>query len=1085
MLPSIRDRRSFRQPSPSTDSSRLAICGFLPMPPISASPVCTPTSTMHGEIIPTSTPNDFSEADVDHLLLRVLPTWTATPPTPPTKNIRRSVTCLIRDPPSSPLSPSASFPASAGGPIPNSAPRPSRPRALSDSSVTSRALTQGEVVAPVFRVASPESDPGSEPDDAWDREKEKDDVRKYHALMELLTTEVSYLADLRALFSIYLRNLPTLCRTASPFSRGSSSRNNSYTHLPKTSVLSDHGLHPLTTLQTKHKLTTRHLFTDREIDLLIRNAEEVLHLHENFVEELRTAMVPLGFPMEWPSSVPVDVFEEKERIRNIDAAVGAVTTKYATEASRFDAYQLFCTGHPEALQVAHRAQRNYPMEWEAYEQHCASLIANIAKEAAGSRPESLRSCSEGEEALPQPLPTSRSRKRTTSLTSIDGAVGKVRALASSKSEGSADGRRDKPSRPLAFLDYMIKPIQRICKYPLLLDQLRPGKTLRAMSHSAVRPHVNVVVESAAQAMRHVASAVDEARHRQDVAMQSSLIVSRIVLAHPSTATSHMSSIYPAFQMLTPSFLSSLGTCLLAGSLDVMHYQLSKTPSSGANINAKYLGAFLYLGGYLILVKVTKGKVYEPRHWFSIAAFDVVDLEEEDTSLPCTFGLSCKGHQFDLTAACQREKDAWLSSIHESRLHPPTWINEPTSSIQFDGKGELIPSTLDGPFEIINALPTIQSLPELAKDDAYPDLTEAVLATFRGEVGGHSQVVTQPPEIPSKPEPAIASRRSSTASVKAIFSPTSDSDTIIIRRSSPTARSQVDQGLQDVISEPLLAARSHASTRDALFQAPKILRTSFPRSNSALSLTGLTKNRLSRHESVRVPRRKSMIDDGTKASVRGAQKRRPKKLSIKSTSEVDSIFHAPSDFSPSPFSQCSSSTSNLTSPTLESPPVSQMPKSHRPSPVSNVRTLPVAPESPAPSVGSQGSNRADRYKTLTQGILKRWTQGPHHRRTRSAPYDQNVPETAVPSLVREQSPVLPDIEFGAALSVLVSPQQENVDLRPPSPPAAPPRRLHLLSSGVPITFRHSSLENTEPRIQNKRPSLFKRLKGIDIGLNPIS
>ncbi|KAJ6598899.1 hypothetical protein DFH09DRAFT_1129509 [Mycena vulgaris] len=995
MLPSIRDRR-LRQPTPSPDRSKLTICGFLPMPPISASPVCTPTTTMHtGEIIPATAPNEFSEVDVDHLLLRVLPTWIATPPTPPAKNIRRSVTCLVRHPPS-PLSPSASSP----GPVANSTPTRRRPRALSDSSVTRRAFSQGDSGAPLFRVASPESDPESESDGAWETEKAKDDVRKYHALMELLTTEVSYLADLRALFSIYLRNLPTLCRTASAFGRGSSSRTNSYTHLPKA-AFSDQGLHPLTTIQTKHKPTARHLFTDREVALLTRNAEEVLQLHENFVEELRTAMLPLGFPMEL-SGAAVDLVEEQERIRNVDAAVGAVSTKYATEASRFDAYQVFCTGHPEALQAVHRAQHHYPIEWEAYEQHCASLVANMAGEAV-SRSESLRSCSEGEEQQQQPLPTSKSRNRTTSLTSIDGAVGKVRSFAHSK-EGSTDGRRDKHSRRLAFLDYMIKPIQRICKYPLLLDQLRPGKTLRTMSHPVVRPHVNVVVESAAQAMRHVASAVDEARHRQDVAMQSSLIISRIALAHPSTATSHMSSvsIYPAFQILTPSFLSSLGTCLLAGSLDVMHYQ-SKAPSSGTNINAKYLGAFLYLGGYLILVKVTKGKVYEPRHWFSLADFDIVDLEEEDTSLPCTFSLNCRGHHFDLTAACQREKDAWLSSIHESRLHPPNWINEPTSSIQCGGKGELIPSTLDGPFEIINALPTIQSLPELAKDDLYPDLTEAVVAAFRGEVG-HAQVLK--PEVLSKPEP-VASRRSSTASVKAIFTPTSDSDTIVIRRSSPTARSQVDQGLQDVISEPVLAARSHASTRDELFQAPKILRTTFARSNSALSLTGLTKNRLSKHESVRVPRRKSFADDGmpTKPSLRGAQKRRPKKLSIKSASEVESIFQTPS----SPFSQCSSLTSNLTSPTLESPPVSQMPKSCRPSLVSNVRTSSPTPASPAPS---QASNRADHYKTLTQGILKRWTKGPHHRRTRSAPHDQNLPES--PSLVREQSPVLPDIEFGAAL-----------------------------------------------------------------------
>jgi hypothetical protein len=180
------------------------------------------------------------------------------------------------------------------------------------------------------------------------------------------------------------------------------------------------------------------------------------------------------------------------------------------------------------------------------------------------------------------------------------------------------------------MDYMIQPIQRICRYPLLLDQLRPGKALRALSPPAVRPHVNVVVESAAQAMRHVARAVDEARHRQDVAMQSSLIISRISLSNPSMAVSHMSSVYPAYQILTPSFLSSLGTCLLAGSLDVMHYQSRKPSSSGPNINAKYLGAFLYFGGYLILAKVSKGKVYEPKHWFSLADFEVLDLEEEDS-----------------------------------------------------------------------------------------------------------------------------------------------------------------------------------------------------------------------------------------------------------------------------------------------------------------------------------------------------------------------------------------------------------------------------------------------------------------------
>ncbi|KAJ7283949.1 hypothetical protein C8J57DRAFT_1053877, partial [Mycena rebaudengoi] len=846
MQSSILDRRSLSHNplSPSPDPRRLTICGFLPMPPISASPVCTPTTTMH---TPASEITSSQSSAPDELL-RALPTWIATPPTPPARgNVRRSVT-LVRQQASSALSASASSPMPVAHASCNSV--TARPRALSDTSVLTRAALLMDTcgsISPVFRLSSAESDLASEPDDAWDVEKAKDDIRKYHALMELLATEVSYLADLRVLVSIYLRNLSGLCRTSSTFVRNS--RNNSYTHLPKTSSLSNQGLHPLTTLHAKPKATTQ-LFTDSEVDVLTRNAEEVLHLHEHFVEELRAAMMPLGFLVEL-SDTSSDEAEEKERIRNIDAAVGEVSTKFATEASRFDAYQSFCAGHPEALQLVHRAQHQYPAEWDAYEQKCASLIANIVEDSPSSRAESLRSPASSSEGEEQPLIV-RSRKRTNSLASIDGAIRTLRSRPSSKERLSEVGK-DKNSRRLAFMDYMIQPIQRICRYPLLLDQLRPGKALRALSPPAVRPHVNVVVESAAQAMRHVARAVDEARHRQDVAMQSSLIISRISLSNPSMAVSHMSSVYPAYQILTPSFLSSLGTCLLAGSLDVMHYQSRKPSSSGPNINAKYLGAFLYFGGYLILAKVSKGKVYEPKHWFSLADFEVLDLEEEDTSLPCTFSLMCKGHQLDLTAACLMEKEAWLASIHEASLHPPGWINEPTPSIHFDGKGELIPSALGGPFEATNALPTIQSLPELARDDIYPDLTESALAAFRSDV---SQGQVLKAEIPSKSEP-VASRRSSTASVKAIFSPSSDSGTIVIRRSSPAARTQVDQGLQDVVSEPILAARSHAVTRDELFQAPKILRTSsFARSNSALSLTGLTKNRLSRHESVRVPRKKS-------------------------------------------------------------------------------------------------------------------------------------------------------------------------------------------------------------------------------------
>ncbi|KAF7301818.1 DH domain-containing protein [Mycena indigotica] len=1035
MQPSLRNRRSLR----GSPEHRLSIKGFLPLPPIASSPICTPTSAMvAGEALPTSTPAE------DVHLLRVLPTWIAIPPTPPGNHIRRSVTCVT---PSSPLSPSVSCPAPPTTGSHCFGPR--RPRALSDPLVQ-------QPITSLYR---------QEDVDESQLEKAKDDIRRFHALMELLATEVSYLADLRILFSVYLRHLPTLCRTQSTFSL-SPSRNSSTTHLPKTmtTVLSDQGLNPLTSISTKPKSSARPLFTSREVDILARNVEQVLQLHENFVQELCVALSPFGFTMESDPALTSD----KPQIHNLDDAISVVSTKFATEASRFDAYQTFCSGHPEALVLIHRVQTQYAGEWEAFEQQCALVSLNMTDLPEASSPEAARSHSEGNErSVPPSIMTVSDRKRTRSLTSIEGAR-KAHSRTNSK-DSSGEGRHR-----LAFLDYMIKPIQRICRYPLLLDQLRPGAKLRQLGHPFLHAHVNVVVESATKAMRHVASAVDEARHRQNVQMQSSLIISRITLAHPTMATSHMAAMNlssPTFQILTPSFLSSLGICLLAGSLDVMHYQSSKPTGSGINVNAKYLGAFLYLGGYLILVKVSKNK-YEPRHWFPLADFDVIEQEEEDTSLPCTFSLIYRGHQFDLTAACQREKDVWLTSIRESRLHPPEWINEPTSSLHLDGKGEMVPSTLDEPYEIINPLPTIQSLPELAQDDDHEDLKESVLAVFRNEVAVHSAVKV---DMPNKAPEVVTSRRSSSASVAAKLTANSDGDTIIIRRSSPAARSLVDQGLQDVVSEPIVAARF--GTRDELFQAPRILRISgsgsgFSRSNSALSLTSLTKNRLSKHESVRVPRRRSAQDDppvipSKKAtSLRGPPRRRPQRLTIMSASEAESIFQ-PISVSSSPFSQSSSIPSTPTSPTTLESPFELRTRSQKSSLTSNTSSGGSRSVSPTTTTASQHSKPSmNTYKTMTQGIRTLWTKGSRHRRTRSIPSDENMPEMS-------SSPLPPP-----TLS-LESPTTSPVTHSSPTPSRTLSRnQLRILSTGAPMTPRHSfSNNNTELGSINKRSSIFKRLKGL--------
>jgi len=626
----------------------------------------------------------------------------------------------------------------------------------------------------------------------------------------------------------------------------------------------------------------------------------------------------------------------------------------------------------------------------------------------------------------------------------------------------------------------------------MLDQLKQSKSVQMSSGISTPSDVDVVVESATQAMRHVVRAVDEARHRQDTAVRSSLIISRMSFVNPGfTHTPHSIP-----QTLTLSFLTSLGTCVLAGSLDVIHYHAAKPTS--VNVSAKYLGAFLYLGGYLILVKVLKGKVYEPKHWFSLADFDVCGLDEDAGScpfndstllthtilpamLPSSFRLTSKEHRFELAAACQREKDVWLGSIQQSRDHEPCWVNEPNSSLRVDGKGDLIPSALDdGPFELVTALPTIQSIPELLNNpEAQP-----TFSAFSPEPkqGGSPKTGFASWRQDSEPP----SRRSSTASVIAIFSPTPcDSETIVIRRSSASARSRVDLGLYDVISQSCLKARTHASSRDEeLFQAPKSTRSGFVRSQSGITMAGMTKGRLTRHESVRITRRKSFIDGSdkfmTKKSSSTGQNfsnRRPSLgLSITPLPASEgrpSISPPRSPTSPSPYSITTSTT--LKSPS-HSPPLLEAGGSRTASPSSSVQTPLKSSRSLVSNVKGFFSSRSSSVGTVSHSnellgaeppttktrapTIGHWARrGSLHCRTRSVPSkDGDESRFTLPKI--ENFPVL---DFGAPIS---TPSLDHVSHIPPisglpnhRPQPLRKSRFPLCTSPVEMDARHNSPKNT--------------------------
>jgi len=454
--------------------------------------------------------------------------------------------------------------------------------------------------------------------------------------------------------------------------------------------------------------------------------------------------------------------------------------------------------------------------------------------------------------------TGRGRRRTIAAVT---SVSKPTTQGAKEAERPADSKQPR----LHLMDYLIKPVQRICKYPLLLRQL----ILR--SPCVEFSEVTMVVKDAIQVMRDVASSVDEARRKREAITKSSLIMSRFILPpmSPSLSPSSPVSSTSSLHMLTSAFLLSLGPCLLSGSLDVMYYTPRQSFGQLQTITAKYLGIFLYSGGYLILSKVHKGKRYEPRHWFSLADFEITGADSDEgpfptdfrylyfdnhlqAMLPCSFQLSTKAIHFEMAAACQREKDIWLEAISDSRLQESTWCNEPLPSFKIAGKG--------------------MRSAEMRVDCLTPDMTHPILGSSDTELSASSirrkKLTLRKSDIIALQEMSRhPNRRSSTASIKSIFAPMAyDPDSICINRSLISGRLQTDHELEDVTSQVCLHARLQARLQDeVLFPQPLQQyseRSNFSRSSSAISVAGLARNRLSKQESLRVPRRKPRCDSMT-------------------------------------------------------------------------------------------------------------------------------------------------------------------------------------------------------------------------------
>lgn len=627
-------------------------------------------------------------------------------------------------------------------------------------------------------------------------------LRRWHALMEIVHTEAGYVRDLRALVKVYLVLLPSLPLSAPAY---------------------------------------------QAVQELSQEASELLVLHERFLLALKKA-----------SSLATD---GATPIGSIDEAVCKVAGLFIKEASTFDLYQRFCATQPDTFRLLRPVQAR--AEWAAFEQRCAgggdefadlnsSVQSNEVKNldsnesangGSGATPNSASAPATTTTIVPcrppprrtvptrtlslmpsafkayassSPTPQTADLSSSTRRHSYDslaavfgpGSVKHRSGSITSSSESSSSTSSTCPSTPnsrLRFHDFLIKPVQRICKYPLMLEGLR-SRTRGDMPDAAVA--------SAVESMRGVATRVDEARRQKEAAARSRLIIDRI----------------EPHAVVTTEFIRSLGECLLAGSLDVVHHHHILDPVT-TPVRVRYLGAFLYLGGYLLLVKVDKGKIYRIKHWFSLTPFALVDISQDRALVPCSFRLSYMDHHFEIAAACQSEKDLWMRAINEARCTYPAWKCEPVSSLQIV---QVDPSTppVDGNVSDATEPPTV--LAGLSSSSSIPDLSNPLAVLRLSNIRNRAS--------PSNPTVRI-------------FSLT-DGSSILLRRSSDSNRIFVDRGLVDVLSELVSSLRKQALAREeTLFPPP-------PHSSDTSQTIGIAaKNRLTRRGSMLVARPRALFLPG--------------------------------------------------------------------------------------------------------------------------------------------------------------------------------------------------------------------------------
>ncbi|BGO97355.1 hypothetical protein NBRC10513v2_001276 [Rhodotorula toruloides] len=622
-------------------------------------------------------------------------------------------------------------------------------------------------------------------------ERRQADEKRYHALVELVETERGYLEHLRVLVKVYFQTLPFLT-----------------------------------------------ILTVQEVHAIIRNAEQLLELHERIGERIERVEEELGWMAE--------VEDEGERAKRARKAAGRVASIFNEEMPNFALYNDFCARHAEALDITRSIASR--QEWEAFERQCAARASVEAVRrkgdrtplAATSRQNSMSSLF-GAAHLPpvsappssnSPLPFSSTPLSTPSHSS--GTVPTQASLAASSVPSSAAASANGTRSKLRFVDYAISPVQRVTRYPLVFGQLA--------KYFADTPE-GEAVRQAWEGFKGIAKGVDAAKRAREGEMRTRIVARRMEFSTP---------------LVGGTFCDVLGPTLLVGAMHVVHSGPASTmgsqagsaggaggPGAGAGqaaegVRVKYLGCFLYRS-HLVMAKIKKRATYEPREWLPLRVFTIQNMEDGQGPLNHSIRLTFRDHHFDLGALCAGEKAVWLSHLFAAqeetrRLWDTQELDEHGQPTLFDDSVvSSVPisatavveaskrkahsrsaSTISVASVFASAASSSASTPAVVHEPlpALPTEFAAIAAATSAAVNASTPpaLSTSAPLIPaSPPTAALALMTTPQFYSPSRFSSTASS--LLLGRTPSSQRAAVDLRLADVFSEELLSARAQAA-RDA-------------------------------------------------------------------------------------------------------------------------------------------------------------------------------------------------------------------------------------------------------------------------------